>query len=138
MSCFFHVAGLLDLKLNVCGDNLYAPIEGLIAGAHLGSLVMSSQKRRNLWKVPTFFVLTENDDLADIQTCQRFMEAIGGKWKGHRCYVYPSANLVPHQMVDPRSPSNGMSNAFWRNLYRETRRFLQYGDIKEEKMGSLG
>lgn len=138
LSCFFHVAGLLDLKLNVCGESLYAPMEGLIAGAHLGSLVTSSQKRRNLWKVPTFFVLTENDDLADIETSQKFMEAMGGRWKGHRCYVYPSANLVPHQMVDPRSPSNGMSNAFWRNLYRETRRFLQFGDIKEEKMDSLG
>jgi hypothetical protein len=99
---------------------------------------MAAKQRRNLWKVPTFFVLTENDELADIETAQKFMEAMGGKWKGHRCYLYPKINLVPSQMVEPRSPSNGMSNLFWRNLYRETRRFLQFGDIKEEKLGDLG
>ena len=138
LSCFLHLAELLNLKQNVWGEGVSTPMEALIGAAHLGSLVMASKQRRSLWKVPTFFVLTENDELADIETPQKFMEAIGGKWKGHRCYIYPRVNLVPSQMVDPRSPSNGMSNTFWRNLYRETRRFLQFGDIKEEKMGQLG
>ncbi|NEP43275.1 MAG: alpha/beta hydrolase, partial [Okeania sp. SIO2H7] len=138
LSGFLHIAGLLNLKQNIWEENLYSSMEGLIAAVHLGKLLMVSQKRRNLWKVPTLFVLTENDEIADIEKPQKFVEAIRGKWKGHRCYVYPRIDLVPHQMVDPRSPSNGMSNIFWRNLYRETRRFLQFGDIKEEKMGDLG
>jgi len=138
LSCFLHLGELLNLKQNLGEEGLYYPIETLIGAVHLGSLVMSAKQRRNLWKVPTLFVLTENDELADIETPQKFMEAIGGTWKGHRCYLYPKMNLVPSQMVDPRSPSNGMSNVFWRNLYRETRRFLQFGDIKAEKLGDLG
>lgn len=138
LSCFLHLGELLNLKQNLGEEGLYSPIQTLIGGVHLGRLVMGAKQRRNLWKVPTFFVLTENDELADIETPQKFMEAMGGTWKGHRCYLYPKINLVPSQMVDPRSSSNGMSNVFWRNLYRETRRFLQFGDIKEEKLGDFG
>jgi len=44
---------------------------------------------------------------------------------------------VPHPMIDPRATSQGMSNAFWKNLYQETFRFLTVGEINRKNMNSL-
>ena len=134
---YLHLAGLLDIQETGWEENLYFPISALTAAADVGSLVMKSELRRNLWQVPSFFVLTENDDIADIEASKKFMEAIGGKWKGHRCYVYPVADLVPRQMVDPRRGSNGTSNRFWGSLYRETLRFLRSGEVCDRNLSSL-
>lgn len=134
---FLHLAGLLDIQETGWEKGLSFPICALTAAADVGSLAMKSELRRNLWQVPSFFVLTENDDIADIETSKKFMEAIGGEWKGHRCYVYPVTDLVPRQMVDPRRTINGASNRFWGSLYRETLRFLRSGEISDRNMSSF-
>jgi hypothetical protein len=114
------------------------PVGCLTAADRFGSsAVLSSNAIKNLKQVPTFLVLTENEDAADIETNQAFFKKIGGERQGHRFYLYPAKDLVPHPMVDPTEVSQGMSNRFWRSLYQETLRFLDTAKVDTSNMSNL-
>jgi dienelactone hydrolase len=109
----------------------------LTAANYFGGFVRSYKNVQTLKNLPTCFVLTENEDATDNQTIQNFFKSLGSEAKGHRCYIYAASSLVPHPMIDPRQTSQGMSNAFWKNLYQETFRFLTVGEINPKNMKSL-
>ena len=122
---YVNLAGPLDIKELGWDPNLRFPVGALTAAARFGKSVFKSAAK--LSNTPTFMVLTENEDAADIQTNQDFFQAIGGTAKGHQSFLYPASDLVPHPMVDPTEVSQGMSNRFWQTLYQETYRFLTTG-----------
>jgi pimeloyl-ACP methyl ester carboxylesterase len=127
---YVNLAGPLDIKELGWDPNLRFPVGALTAAARFGqSVVKNASKLKN---TPTFMVLTENEDAADIETNRRFFEAIQGA--SSQLFVYPAADLVPHPMVDPSEVSQGMSNRFWQTLYQETYRFLNLG---EARLGNL-
>ena len=70
---------------------LQFPVGAFTAAARFGSFVRKRENVKALQQVPTFLVLTENEDAAKVETNKDFFKAIGGESKGHRCYVYPAA-----------------------------------------------
>lgn len=132
---YVNLAGPLDIKELGWDPDLRFPVGALTAAARFGqSVFKNAAKLRN---TPTFMVLTENEDAADIQTNQDFFQAIGSTAKGHQSFLYRAADLVPHPMVDPTEVSQGMSNRFWQTLYQETYRFLTTGKATLENMEKI-
>ncbi|NJR38179.1 MAG: alpha/beta hydrolase [Leptolyngbyaceae cyanobacterium CSU_1_4] len=132
---YVNLAGPLDIKELGWDPNLRFPVGALTAAARFGkSVIQNATKFSN---IPTFMVLTENEDAADIQTNQNFFQAIGGTAKGHQSFLYPASALVPHPMVDPTEVSQGMSNRFWQTLYQETYRFLTTGKATLENLEKI-
>ena len=129
---YVNLAGPLDIKELGWDPNLRFPVGALTAAARFGKFVVKSAVK--LSNTPTFMVLTENEDAADIQTNQDFFQAIGGTQKGHQSFLYPASDLVPHPMIGPTEVSQGMSNRFWQTLYQETYRFLNTGKATLENM----
>lgn len=134
---YVNLAGPLDISEAGWDPALRFPIGAFTAAARFGSFVRKRENINALQQVPTFLALTENEDAAKVETNKDFFKAIGGESKGHRCYVYPAADLVPHPMVDPTTVSQGMTNRFWQSLYQETFRFLTKGEIDPKNMSSL-
>jgi alpha-beta hydrolase superfamily lysophospholipase len=135
---YVNLTGPLDIKELGWDPNLQFPVGALTAADRFGSaFVLDPQQTRNLQNVPTFLVLTENEDAADVQTNQAFFREIGGTQRGHYSYLYPAQDLVPHPMVDPTEVSQGMSNRFWQSLYQETLRFLTQGTVSLDNMRNL-
>lgn len=135
---YINLAGPLDIKETGWDPNLQFPVGCLTAADRFGSsVVLSTQSVRSLQTVPTFLVLTENEDAADIATNQDFFQKIGGEKKGNAYHCYPQAALVPHPLVDPTEISQNMSNRFWQSLYQETFRFLSQGKVDELNLSNL-
>jgi alpha-beta hydrolase superfamily lysophospholipase len=135
---YVQLAGPLDINELGWDSALRFPVGALTAVDRFGgAYVLSSENIHRLQNIPTFLVLTENEDAADIETNQRFFAALGGEAQGHRCYLYPTADLVPHPLVDPTEVSQGMSNRFWQSLYQETFRFLTTGEVDRSNMSNL-
>ena len=134
---YVNLAGPLDISETGWDPALRFPVGAFTAAARFGSFVRKRENVKALQQVPTFLALTENEDAAKVETSKDFFKAIGGESKGHRCYVYPAADLVPHPMVDPTTVSLGMTNRFWQSLYQETFRFLNQGNIDPKNMSSL-
>ncbi len=135
---YVNLAGPLDLKELGWDPALRFPVGALTATNRFGAFVRNDQNRKKLSRIPTMLVLTENEDAADIETNQQFFQDIGAEPNGHRLYIYPTKDLVPHPMVDPTEVSRGMSNTFWKSLYQETFRFLTTGDISLGNISHLG
>lgn len=131
------LAGPLDIRETGWDPNLQFPLGAFTAADRFGCFVRNQKNISTLQDIPTFLVLTENEDAADIQTNQDFFEKIGGEQNGHRLYKYPASALVPHPMVDPTEVSQNMSNHYWQSLYQETFRFLSTGDIKADRLSKL-
>jgi pimeloyl-ACP methyl ester carboxylesterase len=130
---YVNLAGPLDIKELGWDPNLRFPVGALTAAARFGqSVVRNASKLRN---TPTFMVLTENEDAADIETNRRFFRSLGGA--ENQLFSYPAADLVPHPMVDPSEVSQGMSNRFWQTLYQETYRFLNMGEARLENLEKI-
>ncbi|MBE9125087.1 MULTISPECIES: alpha/beta hydrolase-fold protein [unclassified Coleofasciculus] len=134
---YINLTGPLDLRQFSWEHNISFPVGCLTAANRFGAFVRSEKNRQTLETIPTFLVLTENEDAADLQTNQRFFKQLGGESKGHRYYLYPASDLVPHPMVDPREISQGMTNRFWKSLYQETFRFLTTGEMDSANMSNL-
>jgi pimeloyl-ACP methyl ester carboxylesterase len=134
---YIELAGPLDISETGWDPSLRFPVGAFTAAARFGAFVRQRQNINTLQNVPTFMPLTENEDAASVDTNKDFFKVIGGKSKGHRCYVYPKSDLVPHPMVDPTTISQGMTNRFWQSLYQETFRFLTTGEIDPSNMSSL-
>lgn len=135
---YINLAGPLDIKETGWDPNLQFPVGCLTAADRFGSsVVLSTQSVRSLQTVPTFLVLTENEDAADIATNQDFFQKIGGEKKGNAYHCYPQAALVPHPLVDPTEISQNMSNRFWQSLYQETFRFLSQGKVDGPNLSNL-
>ncbi len=133
---YINLAGPLDVKEIGWDPALQFPVGCFTAADRFGSThILSASVVESLKKVPTFLVLTENEDAADTTASQDFYEKIGGEWNGHRCYCYSTSALVPHPMVDPTEVSQNMSNRFWQSLYQETFRFLTSSDIDVSNLG---
>ncbi|MCY7324323.1 MAG: alpha/beta hydrolase, partial [Phormidesmis sp. CAN_BIN36] len=97
---YVNLAGPLDISESGWDANLRFPIGALTAVDRFGSSVVLSEKGvRSLQNVPTFLVLTENEDAADIETNQEFYQEIGGEENGNAFYLYEAKDLVPHPMV---------------------------------------
>ncbi|QIZ71955.1 serine aminopeptidase domain-containing protein [Oxynema aestuarii] len=135
---YVNLAGPLDIAELGWDPQLKFPVGCLTAADRFGrTAVLNSKAIAALQNIPTFLVLTENEDAADIETNQMLFDKIGGEAGGHRSYFYPASDLVPHPMVDPTEISQGMSNRFWRSLYQETLRFLTKGEIDADNMGNV-
>ncbi|OLP17155.1 alpha/beta hydrolase [Leptolyngbya sp. 'hensonii'] len=135
---YVNLAGPLDIKEVGWDPNLQFPLGAFTAADRFGSaFVLKWDNVEILSRIPTFLVLTENEDAADIETNKQFFKSIGGDSKGHRHYLYPTSDLVPHPMVDPTEVSQNMSNRFWQSLYQETYRFLTTGDIDPANLGNV-
>jgi pimeloyl-ACP methyl ester carboxylesterase len=130
---YVNLAGPLDIRELGWDPNLRFPVGALTAADRFGSAYVLKQSK-TLQRIPTFMVLTENEDAADIETNRAFYQAIGGDRNGHRFYYYPTEDLVPHPMVDPTEVSQGMSNRFWQSLYQETYRFLTQGEVNSNNL----
>ncbi|MGI0488241.1 alpha/beta hydrolase [Pantanalinema rosaneae CENA516] len=135
---YVNLAGPLDISESGWDPDLRFPVGALTAVDRFGStVVLSPQSLETLQTLPTFVVLTENEDAADIKTNQDFFSKIGGKANGHQYHFYPASDLVPHPMVDPTEVSQGMSNRFWQSLYQETFRFLTTGQVDRDNLSNL-
>ncbi len=135
---YVNLAGPLDIKELGWDPNLQFPVGALTAANRFGgSVVMSKASMEALKKIPTFLVLTENEDAADIETSQQFVKQLGGERNNHLSYLYRAQDLVPHPMVDPTEVSQGMSNRFWQSLYQETFRFLTTGTANLKNLNNL-
>jgi len=134
---YVMLAGPLDISESGWDPALRFPVGCLTGADRFGSFVRNPNNITTLRDIPTFLVLTQNEDAADIDTNQEFFEDIGGDRKGHRCYVYTSGDMVPHPMVDPTEVSQQMSNRFWQSLYQETFHFLTAGEIDSGNMSNV-
>ncbi len=134
---YVMLAGPLDISESGWDPALRFPVGCLTGADRFGSFVRNPNNITTLRDIPTFLVLTQNEDAADIDTNQEFFEDIGGDRKGHRCYVYSSGDMVPHPMVDPTEVSQQMSNRFWQSLYQETFHFLTAGEIDSGNMSNV-
>ena len=134
---YIELAGPLDISETGWDPSLRFPVGAFTAAARFGAFVREPKNISVLQNIPTFLPLTENEDAAHVQTNLDFFEAIGGKNKGHSCYLYPASDLVPHPMVDPTIVSQGMTNRFWQSLYQETFRFLCTSAIDAGNMSNL-
>ncbi len=135
---YINLAGPLDIQESGWDPALQFPIGCLTAADRLGAAYLLDRDAiATLSQIPTFMVLTENEDAADIDTNRDLWAELGGLAKGHRFYQYPAADLVPHPMVDPSEISQNMSNRFWQSLYQETLRFLTQGDVRVANLNSL-
>jgi len=130
------LTGPLDIRETGWDPNLQFPVGVFTAADRFGGFVRNTGNIAALDNIPTFLVLTENEDAADIQTNKDFFNKIGGERKGHFLYTYPTADLVPHPMVDPTEVSQNMSNRFWQSLYQETFRFLTSGKVDAKNMSN--
>jgi pimeloyl-ACP methyl ester carboxylesterase len=131
------LTGPLDIRETGWSPELQFSVGAHTATDRFGGFVRNANNIATLRSIPTFLVLTENEDAADIKTNKDFFEDIGGKRKGHHLYTYPTSDLVPHPMVDPTEVSQNMSNRFWQSLYQETFRFLTTGDVDTGNMSNL-
>ncbi|MGK7942388.1 MAG: alpha/beta fold hydrolase [Crocosphaera sp.] len=129
--------GTLDVKELGWDPNLQFPLGCFSAVNRFGDFVLSKETVNKLKKIPTFLVLTENEDAADLKTNQNFFQQIGGEANDHRYFLYDQSDLVPHPMVDPTEVSQGMTNYFWQSLYQETYRFLTTGDIQASSIDKV-
>lgn len=135
---YVNLAGPLDISESGWDANLRFPIGCLTAADRFGSsVVLSDESVRSLSNIPSFLVATENEDAADIDTTIDFYQRIGGEGEGHRFFLYPKEDLVPHPMVDPTEVSQNMSNRFWQSLYQETFRFLSSGRVNTSNLGNI-
>lgn len=134
---YIEIAGPLDISEMGWDPAVRFPVGAFTAAARFGAFVRQPQNINALKNVPTFMPLTENEDAASVKTNQDFFQAIGGKSKGHRSYLYGQGDLVPHPMVDPTTVSQGMTNRFWQSLYQETFRFLTTGEVDASNLSSL-
>jgi pimeloyl-ACP methyl ester carboxylesterase len=134
---YINLAGPLDISETGWDPSLRFPVGAFTAAARFGTFVRQPKNISVLKNIPTFLPLTENEDAAHVQTNLDFFEAIGGKNKGHSCYLYPASDLVPHPMVDSTIVSQGMTNRFWQSLYQETFHFLCTGAINAGNMSNL-
>ena len=129
--------GTLDIQELGWDPNLRFPIGCFSASNRFGDFVKSQENLDKLKDIPTFLVLTENEDAADVKTSQNFFKQLGEEAKGHRSFLYDQGDLVPHPMVSPTEVSRGMTNYFWQSLYQETYRFLKTGEIVASNMDKL-
>ncbi len=135
---YVNLAGPLDISESGWDANLRFPVGCLTAADRFGSSVVLSEKSvRSLCNIPTFLVLTENEDAADIDTNKAFYQQIGGEDNGNCFYLYKASDLVPHPMIDPTEVSQNMSNRFWQSLYQETFRFLTSGRVSVSNLGNV-
>jgi pimeloyl-ACP methyl ester carboxylesterase len=135
---YVNLAGPLDIKEMGWDATLQFPVGALTAADRFGgSVVMSPRSLQALHDIPTFLVLTENEDAADIDTNKDFFARIGGDSNGNHFYCYPAEDLVPHPMVDPTEVSQNMSNRFWQSLYQETFHFLTTGEVDQDNLSNL-
>ncbi len=132
---YVELAGPLEIAELGWDEALRFPVGCLTAADRFGRTVAAQPEAFKT--LPTLLVLTENEDAADIETNQQFFEQIGGEAQGHRLFLHPAADLVPHPMVDPEEVSQGMSNLFWRSLYQETLRFLKTGEVRSDNFNRL-
>lgn len=133
---YVELTGPLDLAEMGWDPALQFPVGCLTAADRFGGNEVRTAVSV-LRSIPTFLVLTENEDAADIETNQQFFADLGGTARGHRSYLYPAAAMVPHPMVDPTEVSQNMRNAYWQSLYQETYRFLIRGEVNADNLGSL-
>ncbi len=129
--------GTLDIQETGWDPNLQFPLGCISATNRFGDFVLANQTINKLKNIPTFLVLTENEDAAHLPTTQNFFQDIGGETQGHRSFLYDQSDLVPHPMVSPTEVSQGMTNAFWQSLYQETYRFLTTGEIVASNMDTV-
>lgn len=135
---YINLSGPLDISESGWDPNLRFPVGCLTAADRFGcGYVLSPESLRSLQNTPTFLVLTENEDAADIKTNQTLFDKLGGRANGNYLHTYPAKDLVPHPLVDPTEVSQGMSNRFWQSLYQETYRFLTTGNVDLTNMSSL-
>lgn len=132
---YVKLTGLLNIK-EFDWDNLSFPLGCCTAANRFGAFVRQQANAKVLKKMPTLFVLTENENAADFKINQQFARSLGREAKGHYIYTYPVADLVPHSMVDPTEVSQNMSNVFWQTMYQETFRFLALGQFDGTQMAN--
>jgi pimeloyl-ACP methyl ester carboxylesterase len=133
---YINIAGTLDLKEMGWDPNVQFPVGCFTAANRFGDFVLTNRSKKALKDIPTFLVLTENEDAADVKTNIDLSRELGGR-NQHFSYLYPAADLVPHPMVDPTEVSQGMSNRFWQSMYQETYRFLTQTRIDPNNMSNL-
>lgn len=134
---YINLAGPLDIAEKSWSPGESFPVGALTAAAKYGAFVRESKNIRALRQVPTWMVLTENEDAAHIPTNISLFNDIGGVSRGHRFYMYSQADLVPHPFAEPNVKSQGMTNRFWQSLYQETLRFLKTGEIQPTNMNTV-
>lgn len=134
---YINLTGPLEFREFSWEHGVSFPVSCLTANNYFGGFVRSQQNLQILKTIPTWFVLTENDDATDNHVIEQFFKSLGGSAKGHRYYLYPASDLVPHPMVNPLEVSQGMTNRFWKSLYQETFRFLSAGEIAPDNMSNL-
>eukprot|EP00898_Chlorokybus_atmophyticus_P005230 jgi/Chlat1/5708/Chrsp38S09023 len=126
-----HIVALLGpLNISESGwdPELQFPLGCFTAARAFGGFVRTPERTEVLKKVPTLFVLTENEDAACVDTNRDVSTALGDETDKHFLHVFSAAQMVPHPMIDPAEVSQDMKNFYWQSLYQETYRFL----VKEE------
>jgi pimeloyl-ACP methyl ester carboxylesterase len=134
---FVQLTGPLDIDETGWDPNLRFPVGVVTAADYFGSEVRSAKTVSQLKDIPTFMVLTDNEDAADVPASEQLFADLGGRAAGHWLYKYPAAAMVPHAMVDPSEVSQGMTNLFWQSMYQETLRFLQKGTVVMANLETL-
>lgn len=134
---YIELAGPLDMYEKSWHPGESFPVGALTAASRYGAYVREPKNIKALQNVPTWMVLTENEDAASIPTNEDFFGKIGGTDAGHRLFKYPAADLVPHPLAEPNVKSQGMTNRFWQSLYQETFRFLTTGEYDPSNMDTV-
>ncbi|BBM98277.1 hypothetical protein MPTK1_1g12210 [Marchantia polymorpha subsp. ruderalis] len=132
------IAGPLDVKRYGWDPNLQFTVGCYAASDVFGSHVLKEADK--IASIPTFLMLTENDDSADIPTNKAFNEHLnalsGRSGTPHLQGMYTADMRVPHPMVDPVEVSQNMTNRYWASLYQETFRFLTQGVVNQAQLKS--
>ncbi|KAL3699589.1 hypothetical protein R1sor_017611 [Riccia sorocarpa] len=130
------IAGPLDVKESGWDPKLQFTVGCYAATDVFGNHVLKEAGK--IAPVPTFLMLTENDDSADIDTNKNFTSQLkqlsGNSGTPHLQSMYTADMRVPHPMVDPIEVSQGMTNRYWVTLYQETFRFLTEGTVNDGQL----
>lgn len=137
---FISNMGPLDLSPAISMyPNSYFPISSLTAAARFGRSISDGSKLKKLFRsgaVNTFFILTEEDDTADLIFSNDYFYECGGQKAGHCCFVYPKTHKVPHSMLDPTIPMKGMMNRYYESLYQNCFVYLETGVADNDSLMS--
>ncbi len=135
---FINSIGPLDLSSPMSWyPNSSFPVASLSAAARFSRIVCNSSKFKRIFRsgrVTALFVLTEDDDSADIISSNDYYYECGGDKSGHNCFVYPRTLKVPHSILDPTIPMKGMMNRYYYSLYQNCFTYLETGYIDPESM----
>ena len=120
-----------------------------VAAIHsLGSWIKQSDRLARLAQIPTFLVMSEVDNtanLAEIRNLQSELQSHSPPGVAHELFSYSADKNVGHAFVDPENYPNvlipqkkgGGWNHYWKSLYQENFRFLAEGKINRANLNAL-